>query len=96
MSELAPMRSEAINSYYAIYTYGASVHAWAFGAASGTPRIPVARSSEAPQTQKSSEVSEVRAPFARDLKDFGRLMTAMEVHGTDTYWTGPWTDVLSR
>jgi len=44
--------SEAINSYYALYVYGATVD----------------------------------APFAQELKDFGRLLTAMEVHGADTYW----------
>jgi len=44
--------SESINSYYAIYAYGATVD----------------------------------APFAKGLKDFGRLLTAMEVHGADTYW----------
>jgi len=30
--------------------------------------------------------SAVDAPFSKRLKDFGRLMTAMEVHGADTYW----------
>lgn len=30
--------------------------------------------------------SAVDAPFAKRLKDFGRIMTAMEVHGADTYW----------
>jgi len=28
----------------------------------------------------------VDAEFAQDLKDFGRLLLAMEVHGADTYW----------
>eukprot|EP00406_Dinophysis_acuminata_P027422 CAMPEP_0179348256 /NCGR_PEP_ID=MMETSP0797-20121207/73601_1 /TAXON_ID=47934 /ORGANISM="Dinophysis acuminata, Strain DAEP01" /LENGTH=503 /DNA_ID=CAMNT_0021063041 /DNA_START=186 /DNA_END=1697 /DNA_ORIENTATION=+ len=44
--------SESINSYYALYAYGAVVD----------------------------------AHFARDLKDFGRLLTAMELHSADVYW----------
>jgi len=28
----------------------------------------------------------VDAPFANDLRDFGRLLTAMEMHAADTYW----------
>merc|ERR1719277_2751286 len=28
----------------------------------------------------------VDAPFASELRDFGRILTAMESHGADTYW----------
>jgi len=45
--------SEAINAYYALYTFGHSVQG---------------------------------APFAKGLKDLGRLLVAMESHGADTYW----------
>merc|ERR1712045_683908 len=30
--------------------------------------------------------SAVKAPFAKELKNFGRLLTAMEIHGASTYW----------
>jgi len=47
--------SEAVNAYYAVYTYG-----------------------------KALEDRQVE--WARDLKDLGRIWTAMEAHGAETYW----------
>lgn len=46
--------SEAVNAYYAIYTYGKAM--------------------------------EGKVPWATDLKDLGRIWTAMEAHGAETYW----------